>query len=524
MQCAQCEEAKSASVLPCGHGACAECLRAIQLAACGCTLCGKSFELEAVLTLDAGDAPPPPLDADGIAQLQLTLAQCTAAVANCKTKRGELEAWYKAASEQLEATVCSIMASIETMRASAMRHADGLLANRLKAIEDAENCARVHALQVQSALEQACCARSTLDALTQPLHMAQLPVRFEFVFSKQFIGPEIVVHESPAVRLDCQVRILGDQHEITCIARDELDKPARIKDILNDDGASDTARARLHTEWKTEDDVTFTAKLPNCRAGTLRVSAALLNGAFLETSVVLTNTREVLVDRREIDTESARLDTLYVNNYMSDDGAFLLRLKSNLVIVLDATTMTLHKSYVPHPVHNIYTCAAWIHRTAYVLCSNGTMIIDDMDGVIPPRQVRVCNNWPTSAMAFANELYVAFNHATRRYSADGTFIQQEHGLNKFVFSDGRTLFDGRFAGWVPGGYNVNACENSVRVGKYFYGPSPSEQCRVMCRRSITGTASVCPEVQMAAYVFHVASLDHLYIFTATHMYIYKINV
>ena len=43
----------------------------------------------------------------------------------------------------MEVTVCSMMASIETMRASAMRQADELLSKKLKAIEDAEDCARV---------------------------------------------------------------------------------------------------------------------------------------------------------------------------------------------------------------------------------------------------------------------------------------------------------------------------------------------------------------------------------------------
>ena len=376
---------------------------------------------------------------------------------------------------------------------------------RLKAIDDAKNVARVNATQLDAMTRAAACVAPVLDALTLEVELPKLATQFGFDL-KPFRSTErelkyVAIDAAPAILLQCNIQNYGDEHVLTCTARDELGNKVRIKRMQSFRGA-------LREVWTSKNALDYELSFPNWIESTVDITATLMNGSCLRTLCVTTNAREVLEQKLSIPTEScAQLCKHAKSNYMSDDGAFVLRLDDDSVTVLDMATLSEVKSYAALQAPNIYTCATWKNRTAYVFCSNGKVLIDDMDWDHQPVTARLNCNWPIAAMTQDEFIIVAFKARVLKYNLDFSLFDRIYGTYGLpsARSDGRSFLD----------------NDGVRIGRYDYGIEMSRGMTSHCR-------AVCAELDDAVrahrVVFYVASLDHLCVFTLDHVYIYKINV
>ena len=518
MNCVQCESELCTVFLPCGHAACEECVQALVLADCGCTLCMARFTRDQLVACSAAtDAAK--VSKDMLERMERTKRECVAMQAHCIAKRDAAMRCFADQTQKLRETVRAVIARAQAVESAMLHEAKEVLKARLKAIDDSENLVRVHALQLD-AMRSACVLNEpVLDALTKPLAIPWLPTQFEFVMQSDPEALQVHMDAAPVNRIESVYACVKDKHVFTCTAYDELNARVKLKSVQC---FPDTCFV-----WEpTDGGFAFVLRVPNYTDMHTQVTATTLNGNTMCSFIKAPYSTEIFLHARMLSADAQAMISDVENCIMSDDGAFVACMKTDGVYVLDMSTLSVCQTYTS------FKCAVWMGHALYLISADARVLVVDIDGVVPVREYVLDTPDPMAAMVDGDTLRISFGTSQQKdYDAAlNPKASQPYKfctLSNFHKSDGRTLYhNGYIHALVQGkvkhvfGEFGHGLMKQVRIGHVFYGCGGPH--RTFSRRNAVEVFPVCPEVD--TFVFHVASMDHLFLFTPTYVFTYKVNV
>ena len=220
LPCVTCSEINAAQLLPCGHVQCEPCANATLLATSKCLLCGTAFTRDALVCLDAS-AVVAPLTSAGravrIAALDAAIADHEVFAALAAARRVEAASFktqhMSVAVDKLDAIIRSYMAR----RADLIAKVDKLYLQRIKELDDVDNCVSVSLAQLHALRAQVdCVPTAALEVLPcKPLDTVLPPARFEVVLPEFNHTPWHIYHSALDPSRTClEVEQVGALHII----------------------------------------------------------------------------------------------------------------------------------------------------------------------------------------------------------------------------------------------------------------------------------------------------------------------
>jgi len=168
MQCVHCETEVATIMLCCGHAACAECMRAMELSYNTCAACGCDITTHEVISNDAVRSSE--AAARIIDDFSVLKSAWAARELELRTKRAAILAIAVQRQAELDAQMEEVLRAIHQRRAALMQDINEVTAARLKIVEDEEEVAKVQQRQLEDASAAAGSIGDTvIELLKQPV-------------------------------------------------------------------------------------------------------------------------------------------------------------------------------------------------------------------------------------------------------------------------------------------------------------------------------------------------------------------